>query len=82
MEPSKSIGPTTSLVFLGILIDSEKCELWLPQDKLSQLQATVVQWRGRKAGSKQGTAFTNRFIILRVQSDITAQIIVKREIGY
>ena len=53
VEPSKSVGPTTSLVFLGILIDSVKGELRLPQDKLAQLQITISQWRGRKACRKR-----------------------------
>ena len=53
MEPSKSIGLTMALVFLGILIDSEKGELRLSQDKLSQLQDAAAQWRCRKAGRKR-----------------------------
>lgn len=53
IEPSKSLGPTTSLVFLGILIDSEKGELRLPQEKLTQLQDMISQWRGRKACRKR-----------------------------
>ena len=53
MEPSKSIGLTMALVFLGILIDSEKGELRLPQDKLSQLQDAATQWRCCKAGRKR-----------------------------
>ena len=53
MEPSKSVGPTTLLVFLGILIDTVEGELRLPQDKLSQLQATISQWRDRKACRKR-----------------------------
>ena len=53
MEPSKSVGPTTSIVFLGILIDTVEGELRLPQDKLSQLQLTISHWRGRKACRKQ-----------------------------
>ena len=53
MEPSKSVGPTTSLVFLGILIDTVEGELRLPQDKLSQLQLTISHWRGRKACRKR-----------------------------
>ena len=52
MEPSKSVGPTTSLVFLGILIDTVEEELRLPQDKLSELQTTIAQWRGWKACRK------------------------------
>ena len=53
IEPSKSVGPTTSLVFLGILIDSVKGELRLPEDKLTQLQDMISQWRGRKACRKR-----------------------------
>ena len=37
MEPSKSVGPTTSIVFLGILINTVEEELRLPQDKLADL---------------------------------------------
>lgn len=32
MEPSKSVGPDTSLVFLGIEIDSVRSELRLPME--------------------------------------------------
>ena len=53
VEPAKSVGPTLSLVFLGILIDSVKGELRLPQEKLLQLQSTIAQWRGRKACRKR-----------------------------
>lgn len=53
LELSKSVGPTTQLVFLGIVVDSMEGELRLPQEKLSQLQDTLVQWRGRKACRKR-----------------------------
>ena len=53
MEPSKSVGPTTSLVFLGIQIDSDKGELRLPDEKLTQLQELITTWRGRKACRKR-----------------------------
>ena len=35
MEPSKSVGPETALVFLGIQIDSVRGELHLPLEKLT-----------------------------------------------
>ena len=38
-EPSKSVGPATCLVFLGIEIDTLKGELRLAQDKLDQVKA-------------------------------------------
>ena len=53
MEPSKSVGPTTSIVFLGILIDTVEEELRLPKDKLADLQSTITQWRGRKVCRKR-----------------------------
>ena len=53
MEPSKSVGPTTTLVFLVIKLDSLKKELRLPLEKLTQLQEQIAQWRGRKACRKR-----------------------------
>ena len=53
MEPSKSVGPTTSLVFLGIQIDSDKGELRLPDEKLTELQELITTWRGCKACRKR-----------------------------
>ena len=53
MEPSKSVGPDTSLVFLGIEIDSVRGELRLPLEKLSHLQDQITQWKGRKACRKR-----------------------------
>ena len=47
VEAKKSEGPTTSLVFLGIEIDTVAMQLRLPQDKLDRLRETVAVWRGR-----------------------------------
>ena len=52
MEPTKSVGPATSLVFLGIELDSVRGELCLPLEKLSHLQDQIAQSRGRKACRK------------------------------
>ena len=46
-------GPTTALVFLGILIDTEKSELRLPQDKLTRLQILIQKWLGKKSCTKR-----------------------------
>ena len=51
-EPSKTEGPTTALVFLGIVIDSVKGELRLPQEKLSQLKRILSAWSGKRAATK------------------------------
>ena len=53
MEPSKSVGPSTTLVFLGIEFDSVKGELRLPEDKLVQLREALLHWRCLKACRKQ-----------------------------
>ncbi len=45
---NKTEGPTTTLSFLGILIDSVRFELRLPADKLANLVALVSQWRRKK----------------------------------
>ena len=45
-------GPSTSVTFLGILIDTARMELRLPLDKLSRLRDLVARWRGRRSGSR------------------------------
>ena len=40
--PEKTVGPTTTLVFLGIVIDSTQLELRLPRDKLTCLQSLTT----------------------------------------
>ena len=49
----KTEGPTTTLVFLGILIDTENFELRLPADKLTRLQQTIQQWVVRRTCTRQ-----------------------------
>ena len=45
-------GPTTTLTFLGILIDSERQTLSLPPDKLAQLKDRIHMWQNRKSATK------------------------------
>lgn len=40
----KRDGPTTCLTFLGIEIDTEAGQLWLPADKLARLVSTLREW--------------------------------------
>ena len=42
--PHKREGPSTTISFLGIEIDSVKQEVRLPQQKLGCLQATIREW--------------------------------------
>ena len=44
---NKTEGPTTSLVFLGILIDTHRSELRLPSDKLANLVTLIQVWVGK-----------------------------------
>ena len=48
LAPDKLEGPTTRLVFLGILIDSNLMECSLPPDKLSELLLELKAWSSRK----------------------------------
>ena len=50
---SKTEGPTTSLVFLGILIDTHRSELRLPSDKLANLITLIQAWVGKKSCTKR-----------------------------
>ena len=47
------MGPTTSLEFLGITIDSEKMEVRLPEDKVVQLGLLLDQWAAKKSCRKR-----------------------------
>ena len=53
VAPNKVEGPATSLVFLGIEIDSAKMELRLPADKLHRLRDTLLHWVDRRAATKR-----------------------------
>ena len=48
LAPDKLEGPTSCLVFLGILVDSTLMECSLPPDKLSELVAELRTWSCRK----------------------------------
>ena len=49
VEEDKCEGPTTTIRFLGIELDTVAMEMRLPEDKLQQ----VHDWRGKKAVSKR-----------------------------
>ena len=46
----KVVGPTTSIVFLGILFDSVRQEIWLPEDQQAWLRTA---WGNRQSASKR-----------------------------
>lgn len=49
----KTAGPSTSLVFLGVLINTVEGTLSLPPEKLDRLHRLLQQWQGRKAFSSK-----------------------------
>ena len=51
ISPSKTQGPLTRLEFLGIVLDSEKMEACLPQDKVHHLQEELDKWQRRKSAT-------------------------------
>ena len=44
----KTEGPTTTLTFLGITIDSHAQQLHLPQEKLQELLQHINHWTGNR----------------------------------
>ena len=53
LAPEKREGPGTTITFLGIVIDTVRQELRLPQDKLERLVTTVTQWGSKKACTRR-----------------------------
>ena len=53
LAPEKVEGQSTSIVFLGIELDSKSLTARLPADKLSRLQALVKEWGDRKSCTKR-----------------------------
>jgi len=49
----KVSGPTTSLAFLGIVIDTVRMEAHLPEDKLARIQTLLVTWLTKKNATKR-----------------------------
>ena len=46
-------GPTQSLTFLGIVLDTSRMEIRLPEDKLSRIRAQLTIWLGKKKATKR-----------------------------
>ncbi len=52
VAPHKTVGPTTTLTFLGIEMDSEAQLLRLPADKLDRLRQTLARWGSKRHATK------------------------------
>ena len=46
-------GPTTTLMFLGIELDTQRMCMHLPDEKLAHIQQRVVQWQKKRAATKR-----------------------------
>ena len=53
LATEKVESPSTLLVFLGILLDSTKMEMRLPDQKLQNLKTTITDWLEKKAATKR-----------------------------
>ena len=53
LEVSKCEGPATTIVFLGLELDSIKLEIRLPESKLRRLLLLLKKWEGKRAGKKR-----------------------------
>ena len=53
MAPTKTEGPATKLVFLGIEMDTVSMMLSLPQVKLERLHVMIREWRDKRSCTKR-----------------------------
>ena len=53
LAPEKIVGPTTTLIHLGIEIDAENMILRLPEDKLKSLMSLLQEWQTKKKCTKR-----------------------------
>ena len=52
LKLEKIEGPSSTLVFLGIMLDNTKQETSLPQQKLEELKCLIAAWKGRSICTK------------------------------
>ena len=53
LAAEKTEGPSTTLSFLGIVLDTQKVEVRLPQKKLSQILEMLLTWLSKKKATKR-----------------------------
>ena len=51
VAPGKTFPPTTSLEFMGVLLDSNKMEARLPLDKLTRTKEALHEWSRKKSST-------------------------------
>ena len=50
--PHKLCPPSTNMIFLGVLFDTLKLTLQIPQDKVAETLALLQQWRSRSSATR------------------------------
>ena len=53
ISTDKLEGPSTSLSFLGIILDTNRMEIRLPPDKLARIQQLLETWLPKKKANKR-----------------------------
>ena len=53
LASEKLEGPSTSLTFLGIILDSKQMKIWLPADKLNRIKQFLTTWLPRQKARKR-----------------------------
>ena len=53
ISEKKLVPPSTQVVCLGVLIDTERGSISIPDDKLTQICDTVKQWQGKRVCTKR-----------------------------
>ncbi|KAK3099253.1 hypothetical protein FSP39_001635 [Pinctada imbricata] len=53
LSAKKTVGPSTSIEYLGIILDSENMEARLPQDKLNRILSIIRQFSSKRTCTKR-----------------------------
>ena len=53
IAPDKTAGPSTSMSYLGFILDTDRLELRLPQEKLSKIRRQLESWHDQKFSTKR-----------------------------
>ena len=53
LAEDKVMGPTTSIEFLGIQLDTSRMEARLPAEKLTRLYGEIIEWRHKRKAKKR-----------------------------
>ena len=76
LAEDKLEGPSTCITFLGIVIDTSKSEIRLPEEKLQRTRQEVASWIGKnKATKREILSLVRRSTPTRYQGGKTRKII-------